>query len=410
LEKKVLITIFSVALISFTPQVFADEYLDALLEKENGVLVEQQKIIFEVGKHSGIHAKHVIETGAWGGDRPRIIEIMPGIHSNLTIADEDGDTYGVGYDGETFEESKYIILRQKLGNYDLIAEYDLKKFMELENGLWKKEFNFPGMDILIIFEEDIEFIFTNSRPVDVRDAKGINCIGCGLLLEYIHDEKISKKEILFSEGKFEIDVLSNEEIFDIEFIEGGNQIERVTHLLNFDVKNINQMYILKIPHEKFLNPYDVYFTEKDDTSLDQLDKIRKTEFSQDETHVNISFRTFGEGIVSIVGATPEEYQKKLEQIENVKSREAESVKVDENKGLALPIPGTKAASELAAAQMNMKNDSKQTETLSFADELKQGQTQNSENYITIVAIIAGIIAAAVITGIVLKLKKNQISN
>ena len=60
--------------------------------------------------------------------------------------------------------------------------------------------------------------------------------------------------------------------------------------------------------------------------------------------------------------------------------------------------------------MNMKNDSKQTETLSFADELKQGQTQNSENYITIVAIIAGIIAAAVITGIVLKLKKNQISN
>ena len=49
--------------------------------------------------------------------------------------------------------------------------------------------------------------------------------------------------------------------------------------------------------------------------LDQLDKIRKTEFSQDETHsVKLSFRTFNEGTISIVGATPEEHEKKLEQI------------------------------------------------------------------------------------------------
>ena len=70
----------------------------------------------------------------------------------------------------------------------------------------------------------------------------------------------------------------------------------------------------------------MFFTEKDDTHLDQIDKIRKTEFSQDETHVNVSFRTFGEGIVSIVGATPEEHQKKLEQIENIKAREVKSEK------------------------------------------------------------------------------------
>ena len=73
-----------------------------------------------------------------------------------------------------------------------------------------------------------------------------------------------------------------------------------------------------------LNPFEVYFTENDDTSLDQIDKIRKTESSQDETHVNVTFRTFGEGVVSIVGATPEEHQKKLEQIENIKAREVKS--------------------------------------------------------------------------------------
>jgi len=405
LEKKVLIIIFSVVIISFSPQVFAEDEIDVLLTEKNGVLVEQQEIIFEVGKHSNAKIKHVIETGAWNSDRPRIIEIFPGAHSNLTVVDEDGDKLDFSYDKETFEESKWIILNQKLGNYDLIVEYDLENFMELQNGLWGKEFSYPGMDIVIMFEEDIEFIFTNSRPVDVSKAKGINCIGCGLLLEFIHDEKKITKEISFSEGKFGLEVLSNEEIFDIEFIEGGNQIERVTQLLNFNVNNADQLHVLKIPHENFLNPYEVYFTEKDDTSLDQIDKIRKTEFSQDETHLNLSFRTSGEGTISIVGATQEEYQKKMEQIENIKSREVQSKIVEEKeKGIALPIPGTKAASELAA-QMTEKNDGEQTETLSFADELKQGQTQNSENDITIVGIIAGIIAAAVIGGVVLKLKK-----
>ena len=106
-----------------------------------------------------------------------------------------------------------------------------------------------------------------------------------------------------------------------------------------------------------------------------------------------------------MGATPEEYQKRLEQIEDVKSREVKSTKIEEEKkGLALPIPGTKAATEFAA-QMNEK-DGDETETLSFADELKQGQTENSENDIVVVGIIGGIIVVVVIGGIILKLKKN----
>jgi len=281
----------------------------------------------------------------------------------------------------------------------LIAEYDLDDVMELKNGLWKKEILFP-FDILVMMEDEIEIIFANSRPVDVSDAKGINCIGCGLILEYFDDEKVITKEISHSEGKFGIEFLSNEEIFGIEFIEGG------THLLNFDVKNEDQLYILKIPLEKFLNPYEVYFTEKDDTSLDQLDKIRKTEFSQDETHVSISFRTFGEGTVSIVGATPEEHEKRAEQVKNIKARELGTERVEEEKkGIALPIPGTKAASELAA-QYSQTNEEEKVPELSFADELEKGQIQNSDNSMTIVGIIVGLIIVGIISGVIFKLKKN----
>ena len=55
MEKKVLIIIFSVGLISISPQVFGEEDLDALLIEKNGVLIEQQTIIFEVGKRVKIH-------------------------------------------------------------------------------------------------------------------------------------------------------------------------------------------------------------------------------------------------------------------------------------------------------------------------------------------------------------------
>ena len=136
-----------------------------------------------------------------------------------------------------------------------------------------------------------------------------------------------------------------------------------------------------------------------------LDKIRKTEFSQDETHVNVSFRTFGEGTVSIVGATPEEHQKKLDQIENIKAREVKSEAVEKEKGLALPIPGTKAASELAAKSGQM-NEEEEVNKLSFADELEKGPVQNSEDNTIIVAIVGGIIIAGIIGGVIFKLKKN----
>ena len=396
MEKKVSFIIFSVVLISISPQIFANDELDALLAENNAVLIEQQQIILETGKHSDVQIKHVIKTGAWNADRPRVIEIIPGAHSNLTVVDEDGDRISFSHNAETFEDSKYIILNQKLGNYDLIAEYTLDNFMELKDGIWTKELKFRE-EATVMIEDEIELIFANSRPIDVSDAKGINCIGCNMMLEYFDTEKFSSKEIVTSNEKFTIDFLSNGKISETEFIEGGTQ------LLNFDVTGKDQLFIIKIPLKYLLNPYDVFFTEKDDTSLDQIDKIRKTEFSQDNTHVNISFRITGEGVVSIVGATPEEHQKKLEQIESVKAREVKSEPVEQEKGLALPIPGTKAASELSS-QFSQTNEEKTSE-LSFSAELNN-QTSNSEDNMTMIVIFSGIIIAGIIGGVIFKLKKN----
>ena len=95
----------------------------------------------------------------------------------------------------------------------------------------------------------------------------------------------------------------------------------------------------------------------------------------------------------------------MEQIENTKAREVQNEAVQNEKGLALPIPGTKAASELATKSSQM-NEEEEVNKLSFADELKKGPVKNSENNTTILVIIAGVILAGIIGGVVFKLKKN----
>ena len=96
----------------------------------------------------------------------------------------------------------------------------------------------------------------------------------------------------------------------------------------------------------------------------------------------------------------------MEQIENIKAREVKTEAIEEKeRGLALPIPGTKAASELAAKSGQI-NEEALADELSFADELKTGPVQNSEDNTIIVAIVAGIVIAGIIGGVIFKLKKN----
>ena len=395
MKQKLLLILFTVLLVSFSPQIFAQEGLDTLLQETNGVLIEQQIIILEIGRQSDIKVKHVIETGSWSLDRPRIIEILSGPHSNISVADEDGDPLNFSYDGPTFEESKYIILNQKLGNYDLIAEYTLENFMEFENNLWSKEIKFPH-DVMIMIDDDIDLIFANSRPIDVTNAKGINCMGCFLdELAFFVDNNSKTKWISFNEKEIPIEVFSNHGISKIDYVYGGSQF------LSFNVDNLDQLIVLKIPLELLLNPFDVYFTEKEDTSFDQLDKIRKTEFNQDKTHVSVVFRTSSEGVVSITGASVEEHEMILDQIKKRTQGEIKSEIIEEKKsGIAIPIPGSGQPTNNPSETMISEK-----EELSFADELSKGQKTESLQDYTIILAIIGIIAA-IIVGVIVKVKKN----
>jgi len=401
LKKEIVIVIFAIILVSMPSYVFAQEKPDGWLNEEErkmmmetGLVIEQHqmKIIFEVGKSSSIHVKHVIEQGSWY-DRPRIIEILPGPHTNLSVTDDEGDRLAFSFDGDTFEESDHIILEHKLGCCDLIVEYDLDNFMELENNLWGKDMKY-NFDVMVMVEDEIDLIFANSRPIEMSDASGINCVGCFMKLEYFDNVKSVNEEIFFMDEKYEIEFLTNGDISNVNFFGGGSEI------LNFDVTNNDQLVVLKIPFELFLNPFDVYWTEEDDKELNQTDKIRNTEFGQDETHVSLSFRTSNEGTISVLGATQEEHQKKLDRIEKTKALEKESVVVEEKRGVALPLPGQTSEENKNNQEVDKRDN------LSFSEELLENDTsQASQNDFTVIGIMLGIVGAIII-GIVVKVKKN----
>ena len=107
-----------------------------------GEVIQTNKIIFEISKNADVHVKHIIDNDAWSTSEPKLIKILPGKHSNLKVTDEDGDPLRpIGFVGETFEESGYIIVGQKPSRaFDLIAEYDLENFLELsDSGIWSKQ-------------------------------------------------------------------------------------------------------------------------------------------------------------------------------------------------------------------------------------------------------------------------------
>ena len=365
------------------------KYLDVdgfPFKSDFGEVIETDGMIFEVGKDSTVRVTHVIVNGAWGPTTPKLIEMFPGKHSNLEITDEDGDYLRpIGFVGETFEESEYIIAGQKAQKaYDLHASYDLENYLELsDSGLWTKHFEFPH-DVLILIDEEIELVFHNSRPVDVSDAKGINCIGCNLNLEFLDKIDPIRKVITKDENKMEefiVEFLSDGKIDDVNFTEELNN-------LSFDINRENQLYVLKIPLDLLLSPYHVYLTETGVDTFGDFEQIRKTEYKQTDTHANVSFRAFAnnapsEGTIHVVGATEMEHERLLEQLEKrVQKVESES-EVESESNIMMDNQADQLYENWGDGNSNMNN--KEDNTMIF--------------------IVIGIVAVIII-GIIIKLKKN----
>ena len=335
---------------------------------------DQHRLILEVGKSTDIKIKHVIESGSWQNHNPKKIEIFSENYTNLKVYDDDGDSYPHTWEDETFEKSQYVVLQSKLPKYDLIVEYEIKEFLELDNRIWKKELSFDR-DVEIIFPEGIETVFVNSRPIDISVSDGINCVGCNATIEFF-DEALHGEASIDDNSK-KIDVFSDGKISDYKFTPKFNNLPAE---FNFKIEKNNQLILLEIPLDLMLYPFEVYSTDNDDTVLDQIDKIRKTEFAYNEDYVKLAFRPQNIGNVWVIGATQEQHDiasagitKQMVTESNVKDSKNEPV----------------------------ENKLEQTELYENWGE----SNQENENSNTIIYVVVGIVIAGII-GAIIKLKKS----
>ena len=402
MKERIVVGIFTVLLLfSVSSQVYADESNEQIdiskyLDRDGNAFVsdfaevrQTDKIVFEIGKDTTVHVKHIIIGDAWQPHEPKLIKILPGKHSNLEVTDEDGDYLRpIGFVGETFEESEYIIAGQKAPGYDLVAEYDLENFLELNDGLWTKDFDFPH-DVMIYVDDEVELIFVNSRPIDISDAGGVNCMGCSILVEFFDDTESITKTVIRSDTKFE-EISNTGEEYSVEFLSDGpiGELKFIDELnyLSFDVNQENQLFLIKIPLDLLLSPYHVFLSEVDQDILVDSDQIRKSEIGQTATHANLSFRANIEGVIHIVGSTEMEHEELLDKLEK-----------------RIPEPAKEIIENVKQSDEKLDDISKEQLFENWGD--TSPNVNNNEDNTMIFAIIGGAVIAVII-GIVIKLKKN----
>ena len=333
--------------------------------------IKEQKIRLEITSDSDVMVTHIIETGFWSENEPRMIKILPGVHSELIVTDEDGDYYPFTWEDKTFEDSEYVILQTKLRNYDLHVKYELKNFLEVQNSLWMKNISLPT-DVEILFDERIDVVYTNSRPIDVSSSDGLNCIGCNMKLEFFNEEKFFVEEVITEEAENEVKFWSNGQINNFEF---NNEIREIY----FKTEIEDQLITLEIPLDLILFPFEVYLTQEEDDILDQIDKIRKTEFGFNQDSVKLSIRPTSVGEISIIGATQDEHNAVFEKM------------LLEQKPIENPMEGIEESGEKVSSQEVFESWGESTEN-------------KSPDYTIILAIIG--IIAAIIIGVIVKVKKN----
>ena len=336
---------------------------------------EQHRLMLEVGKSTDVKVKHIIESGSWQNNNPKKIEIFSENYSNLKVYDDEGDSYPHSWENETFEESEYVVLQSKLRQYDLIVEYEIKEFLELDNRIWKKQLSLDR-DVEIIFSDELETVFVNTRPIDVSISDGINCVGCNALIEFF-DEALHG-EINLEDNEKNIDVFSDGRIFEYKFTPKFNNLPPE---LNFKIEKNNQLIILEIPLDLMLYPFEVYSTDNDDTVLDQIDKIRKTEFAHNEDYVKLSFRPENIGNVWVIGATQEQHD--IASAEITKQMVTESTVKEDSK--------------------NEPVENKLEQTKLYENWGEPNQENEDSN--TIIYVIVGIVIVGII-GAIIKLKKS----
>ena len=227
-----------------------------------------------IDNEGNVHVTHTLKESG----NIRQIQVINGTLSNLLVTGEDGSSIRYVTSGKPLDITIFSMEKR------VLIEYDLDDVLFLKNGRWTWDFFHSG-DIKFFFPDNVHLAFVNSSPALIEN-NGMYCHACDMVLEYVIDEPVILKEIVWGNQKFTIEIITLAEIPYFIFDQPKKRIF-------FVVVSNNDPVTLIIPLDLLENPYDVYLNEK---------KILKHELVLDGTHARLNFRADTSGAVDIIGS------------------------------------------------------------------------------------------------------------
>ena len=239
-----------------------------------GDAAQQDSIVVEVGQGSAS-----IEHTVRGSGGPVQLELVDGQRTNLEVRADDRNLEYASISG-----SNGIVVFPQGADFEV--SYTVSGSPELIDGLWTWDFFYPE-STAFLFPEGTDLVFVNGLPVDLPEgARGINCHGCQMILEYFEEQAPRAAQISWEGRSFEVGVISNGGVSSIAFDQPSKSLEFESEAGAYTV--------LIIPKELLWPPYEAYLDGE---------KILDQENISDEQRVWLVVRPESAGTVTVIGAT-----------------------------------------------------------------------------------------------------------
>ena len=241
-----------------------------------GQKADQRSIEVTINSVGEVHVKHVVASS----NTPRQVDLIDGTVSDLSVTNEEG------------EEKQFSVIGGNIGvlllpsKGDSIVEYSLEDALSQKDNVWTWSFRYIK-DISFILPEEVDLLFVNENPVYLDVKKGISCHGCEMVLEYSINEPKIFKNVKWEDKEFVVEIRSHSNIDKFIF-------DQPTKSITFNVSEENKFVTTIIPLELLWKPYFVFLDEE---------KIPKSEFNNNGTHVWLSMKPETSGEITIIGTT-----------------------------------------------------------------------------------------------------------
>lgn len=258
---KTAICVIAAALILAVPAVFADVQP-----------AQQESLHINITKSGMVAVSHLIADS----DVPVRLLLVPGTVNGLEVTDPDGNP------AQHNKTGTHLVLPPS-DEYSLVR-YELADALVLRDNVWQWNYRYLEKTTFF-FSNTLDMIYVSGMPVILDDKHAVNCHGCQMLLEFFFPVT-QTAHISWGSENFPVSFASSVRIDSVTF-------DQPQKRMSFAVDRPDALTTVIMPLALLWEPYDIYLDDK---------PVNYHNISN-QTHVWLSFKSDGPGIITIIGTT-----------------------------------------------------------------------------------------------------------